>query len=81
MENQTMMNTTQTLVNITDFNFTGSGIGDDNYTNEDGEGAYSYETYEYYADFYAKKYEYIGEWEIAIRGYVTFFYSACHHSL
>lgn len=70
MENQTIMNTTQTLVNITDFNFTGSGIGDDNYTNEDGEGAYSYE---YYADFYAKKYEYIGEWEIAIRGYVTFF--------
>lgn len=66
------MNSTQALVNITDFNYTGSGIGD-NYTYEDGGGAYNYETFEYYSDFYAKKYEYVGEWEIAIRGYVTFF--------
>uniref|UniRef100_K1Q2D4 Uncharacterized protein n=1 Tax=Magallana gigas TaxID=29159 RepID=K1Q2D4_MAGGI len=64
MENQILLNLAHTLVNITDFNFTGSGIGEDNY---------SYESYEYFSDFYANKFEYVGEWEIAIRGYVTFF--------
>nr|XP_022322849.1 sex peptide receptor-like [Crassostrea virginica] len=37
---------------------------------EYNDGAYSYE---YSSDFFAKKYEYVGEWEIVIRGYVTFF--------
>ncbi|XP_052697098.1 D(2) dopamine receptor A-like [Crassostrea angulata] len=73
MENQTLLNLTHTLVNITDLNNTNSGIVDDYNNYEDGGGAYSYETYEYYADFYVKKYEYIGKWEITIRGYVTFF--------
>ena len=37
---------------------------------EYNDGEYSYE---YSSDFLAKKYEYVAEWEIVIRGYVTFF--------
>nr|XP_022334365.1 sex peptide receptor-like [Crassostrea virginica] len=43
---------------------------DNNIIPEYYEGKYSYE---YYSDFFAKKYEYVAEWEIVISGYVTFF--------
>lgn len=73
MENRTIMNMTRTLVNMTDFNNTGTGTDGDNTNSVNDGGSYSYDTYEYDSDYYPKKYEYVGEWEIAIRGYVTFF--------
>lgn len=70
MEDRTFVNFTTTLVNMTDFNISGSGTEDANFYYMDAGGAHNYE---YYSEFYAKKYEYVGEWEIALRGYVTFF--------
>ena len=60
-----------TFQNVTDSNQTMNGTYDDyDLIPENFEGPYSYE---YYSDFFAKKYEYVAEWEIVIRGYITFF--------
>ena len=68
-----MMNNTVTFQNVTDSNQTMNGTFDDNdIIPEHNEGNYMY-SYEYYSDFFAKKYEYVAEWEIVIRGYITFF--------
>ncbi|XP_056021646.1 sex peptide receptor-like [Ostrea edulis] len=66
------------MINETKQNSSFSGLnntGDETYyygsDGDDGTGNY-YQPLEYYY-FYAKKYEYVEDWEIPIRGYVTFF--------
>ncbi|XP_048737330.2 sex peptide receptor-like [Ostrea edulis] len=67
------------MINETKQNSSFSGLnntGDETYyygsDGDDGTGNY-YQPLEYYSEFYAQKYEYVEDWEIPIRGYVTFF--------
>ncbi|XP_062587798.1 sex peptide receptor-like [Saccostrea cucullata] len=77
MTNQPIPNST-----FVDLNNTGNATNHDNYGEngygESGSGGDTYfynaqDSWDYYSDFYAHKYEIAGEWEVPIRGYLTFF--------